>query len=77
MGISPLSTLRIAPVEHHPLPANALGSAEEVVRQALARRPDVLEAYNTVQASQASVKAAEAQNRPKIFLAGTGAFVSG
>ncbi len=37
----------------------------------------MLEAYNTVQASQASVKAAEAQNRPKIFLAGTGAYVSG
>jgi outer membrane protein len=41
------------------------------------RRPDVLEAYNTVQATQASIKAAQAQNRPKIFLAGTGAYVSG
>jgi len=30
-----------------------------------------------VQASQASVKAAQAQNRPKIFLAGTGTYVSG
>jgi outer membrane protein TolC len=37
----------------------------------------VLGAYNTVQASQAAVKAAQAQNRPKIFLAGTGAYVSG
>jgi outer membrane protein TolC len=77
MGISPLTTIRIAPVEHHPLSKEDLGPADQMVQDALARRPDVLEAYNTVQASQASVKAAQAQNRPKIFLAGTGAYVSG
>jgi len=77
MGISPLTTVRIAPVEHHPLSNEDLGPADQIVRDALSRRPDVLEAYNTVQASQASVKAAQAQNRPKIFLAGTGTYVSG
>ena len=77
MGISPLTAVRIAPVEHHPLSNEDLGPADQIVRDALSRRPDVLEAYNTVQASQASVKAAQAQNRPKIFLAGTGAYVSG
>jgi outer membrane protein TolC len=77
MGISPLTVIRIAPVEHHPLSNEDLGLADQMVRDALSRRPDVLEAYNTVQASQASVKAAQAQNRPKIFLAGTGAYVSG
>jgi len=77
MGISPLTTIRIRPVEHHALLKEDLGPADEIVRDALSRRPDVLEAYNTVQASQASVKAAQAQNRPKIFLAGTGAYVSG
>jgi outer membrane protein len=77
MGISPLMTIRIAPVEHHALSVKDLESADQIVNDALARRPDVLEAYNTVQASQASVKAAEAQNRPKIFLAGTGAYVNG
>jgi outer membrane protein len=77
MGISPLTTIRIRPVEHHDLLKEDLGPADEIVRDALSRRPDVLEAYNTVQASQASVKAAQAQNRPKIFLAGTGAYVSG
>ena len=77
MGISPLIVIRIGPVEHHPLSREDLGPADQLVRDALSRRPDVLEAYNTVQASQSSVKAAEAQNRPKIFLAGTGAYVSG
>ena len=77
MGISPLTTIRIRPVEHHALLKEDLGPADGIVRDALSRRPDVLEAYSTVQASQASVKAAQAQNRPKIFLAGTGAYVSG
>jgi outer membrane protein len=77
MGISPLTTIRIAPVERNPLSKEDLGPADQIVRDALSRRPDVLEAYNTVQASQAAVKAAKAQNRPKIFLAGTGAYVSG
>jgi outer membrane protein len=77
MGISPLTTIRIGPVEHHPFVKEDVGPADEIVRDALSRRADVLEAYNTVQASQASIKAAEAENRPKIFLAGTGAYVSG
>ena len=67
MGISPLTSIRIAPLDHKPLSKEDLGPADQIVRDALSRRPDVLEAYNTVQASQASVKAAEAQNRPKIF----------
>ncbi len=50
---------------------------DQIVREALTRRPDVLAGYNTLQASQASVRVAEAQNRPKIFLAGTGAYVNG
>lgn len=54
-----------------------LTPVDQIVHDALTRRPDVLAAYRTLQASQASVKAAEAQNRPKIFLAGTGAYVSG
>jgi outer membrane protein TolC len=66
MGVSPLETIGIAPVIHHSLSTDAL-----------ARRPDVLAGYNTLQASQASVRAVEAQNRPKIFLSATGAYVNG
>jgi outer membrane protein TolC len=77
VGISPLTVIRVGPLEHHPLSPEDLEPADQIVRDALSRRPDVLGAYNTVQASQAAVKAAQAQNRPKIFLAGTGAYVSG
>jgi outer membrane protein len=77
MGVSPLETIRIAPVVHRSLSTEDLAPVDQIVRDALARRPDVLAGYSTLQASQASVKVAEAQNRPKIFLSGTGAYVSG
>jgi outer membrane protein TolC len=77
MGLSPLETIRIAPLEHRAIPEVDAATAEAIVRDALARRPDVLAAYNGVLASKASVKAAEAQNRPKVFLSATGAYVSG
>ena len=76
-GVSPLETIRIAPVMHHLLSTLDLAPVDQIVREALTRRPDVLAGYNMLQASQASVRVAEAQNRPKIFLAGTGAYVNG
>jgi outer membrane protein len=77
MGLSSLNRIRIAQVDPHPLSADELAPVEQIVQSALERRPDVLAAYSTVQASETSIKAAEAQNLPKIFLAGTGAYVSG
>jgi outer membrane protein TolC len=77
MGLSPLNHIRIAQVDPHPLSADELTPVEQIVQGALERRPDVLAAYSSVQASETSIKAAEAQNLPKIFLAGTGAYVSG
>jgi outer membrane protein len=77
IGLSPLEKIRIAPLEHRPLPPEILTPVEQIVKDALARRPDVLAAYAAEQASQSAVKAAEAQYRPKIFLAGTGAYTSG
>jgi outer membrane protein TolC len=77
MGVSPLETIRIASVMHHSLSTDDLEPADQIVHDALTRRPDVLAAYSTMQASEASVKVAEAQNRPKIFLSGTGAYVNG
>ncbi len=77
MGVSPLETIRIAPVLHHSLSTDDLLPVDQIVHDALTRRPDVLAAYNTLQASKASVRVAEAQNRPKIFLSGAGAYVNG
>jgi outer membrane protein len=77
MGVSPLERIRIAPVMHRSPSTEDLAPVDQIVRDALARRPDVLAGYSTLQASQASVRVAEAQNRPKVFLSGTGAYVSG
>jgi outer membrane protein TolC len=76
-GVSPLETIRIAPVTHHSLSTEDLGPVDQIVHDALTRRPDVLAAYSTLQASEASVRVAKAQNRPKIFLSATGAYVNG
>jgi outer membrane protein len=77
IGLSPLNHIRIARLDPHPLSAGELTPVDQMVQSALERRPDVLAAYSTMQASETSIKAAEAQNLPKIFLAGTGAYVSG
>jgi outer membrane protein len=77
MGLSPLNHIRIAQVDPHPLSTDQLTSVEQIVQSALAHRSDVLAAYSTLQASETSIKAAQAMNLPKIFLAGTGAYVSG
>ncbi len=77
VGLSPLQTLRLAPLVRREIPEQETASVDAIVRDALARRPDVLAAYNELLASRASVKAAEAQNRPKVFLSATGAYVSG
>jgi outer membrane protein len=77
MGVSPLEEIQIAPLQRRQLSPEVLTPVEEVVKNALARRPDVLAAYASQQASLATVKAAEAQKRPKIFVAGTGAYSSG
>ena len=76
-GISPLEIIRIAQLPERPLPPEILQPIDGVVRQALSRRPDVQSAYTAEQASQTAIRAAQAQYRPKIFLGGTAAYVSG
>ena len=77
MGISPLTKMKIA----EPAPRNvspALDTpVQNIVAEALARRPDMLSAYAAQQASLANVRAAQAEFLPKIFLSATGAYNSG
>jgi outer membrane protein len=77
MGFSALEKIKIAPLERHTFTDDTRPAIAQVVTDALSRRADVLAAYAAEQASQAAVKAAETAYRPKIFLAGTGAYVSG
>src|SRR5215471_18298857 len=77
MGVSPLETIQIAPIGPRRFSDDMLQSVDQLVSDSLARRPDVQAAFASEQASQAAVKAAKTQYLPKVFIAGTGAYVSG
>ncbi len=77
MGISPLTQIKVADVSDRKLSPTLAGSAEKILSEALARRPDILAAYAAQKASLANVAAAEADFLPKVFVSGTGSYNSG
>ena len=77
MGISPLTQIKVADVSDRKLSPTLAGSAEKILSEALARRPDILAAYAAQKASMANVAAAEADFLPKLFISGTGSYNSG
>ncbi len=77
MGISPLTQIRIADTSDRKLPVAARASIEQIVAEALGRRPDVLTAYAMQVASAESARAAKAEFLPKFFLAGSAAYNQG
>ncbi|ABF11377.1 TolC family protein [Cupriavidus metallidurans] len=77
IGISPLSKPRIAEMPVRPLSPALHSSVEQIVESAIARRPDVLGAYAIERASQAKVKAAEAEFLPKVFMSAFTSYASG
>jgi outer membrane protein TolC len=77
MGISPLTRFKVADVSHRALSGSMLQPVERIVSEALARRPDVLAAHAEQKASTASVRAAEADFRPKVFMSATGSYNTG
>ena len=77
LGISPMTRLAIADVSRRRLPPALTAPIEGLVSEALARRPDVLTGYATVQASLAGLRAAQAEFFPKVFASGTGTRLSG
>jgi outer membrane protein TolC len=77
MGISPTTRLEIADISRRKLPSSMTEPIERFVSAALARRPDVLTGYAALQASLASLCAAEAEFLPKVFFAGNGTRLAG
>jgi outer membrane protein TolC len=77
MGIAPLSQLQIADVPQRSLPAHLDGTLDDIVAQALARRPDILAARDMQQASEAGVRAAQADFGPKLYLGALGGYATG
>ena len=76
MGISPLTQIKIATLGERKLSTALVGPVDQVVTEALARRPDVLSAYAAHEASLAKLRAAQAEFMPKIFLSATGSYSS-
>ena len=77
LGVSPLVQLKVAEAGRRRLSVAMAGQADRLVSEALARRPDVLGAYAAEKASMANVRAAEADFRPKVFVAATGSYGTG
>ncbi len=77
IGISPMTRLTIADISRRRLPTSLTAPIESFVSEALARRPDVLTGYATVQASLAGLRAAQAEFLPKVFASGTGTRLAG
>ncbi len=77
MGISALTRLKVADIPEHKLPEADSRSIEQLVSEALGRRPDMLAAYAAQRQSGENVRAARAEFRPKVFLSATGAYNGG
>ena len=76
MGISPLAQPRIATLPDHALSPALAQPVEQIITDALARRPDVLAAYAAEQAEQAA-RAADSDFLPKVFLSASTSHTSG
>jgi outer membrane protein len=77
LGISPLSKPTIAQLPTRPLSPGLHQSIDEIVADAIARRPDVQSAYALELANQAKIRAAEAAFMPKVFASATAAYGTG
>jgi len=77
IGISPLTSLKVSSASNRKLSYSLTETADRIVSDALARRPDMQGAYAAERASAANVEAAEAEFLPKIFMAGTGVYATG
>lgn len=76
MGLSPLTPIKIAELPRRTLTRSLQSPVQQIVAEALARRPDVLSAYSAHLASLARLKAAQAEFMPKFFLSATGSYVT-
>ncbi len=69
IGVQTNLKIDIASSVERPLPDNISAPINEMIAQALARRPDVAASYAALQASQANITAVRAGYLPKVFAA--------
>lgn len=67
IGVGPMTALEVQPEAERRLP-DGIAPTEQTIATALAQRPDVLASASALEASRASIKAAQADYMPKVFL---------
>lgn len=77
MGISPSTRLQTQDIANRPLTLADMRLTDDMIRQAVAQRPDVLAAFAAAKASQSNIAAAKAEFLPKVFLSGNVAYTTG
>ncbi|WP_104655777.1 TolC family protein [Ralstonia insidiosa] len=77
VGISPLSKPKIADLPIRTLNPALRTPVDQIVADAIARRPDVLTAYAAEKASQSRIQAAESEFMPKVFVSASTSYNSG
>lgn len=77
LGISPMSRLTVAAMPERTLSPALIKPVDQIVADAISRRPDVRSAYALAQASAAKVDVARSAFLPKVFVAGTAAYATG
>ncbi len=68
VGISPMTVIKVRQPTGRQLPADIGRPTEDVIRTALAQRPDVLASYSAMKASEAGIAAAQAEFLPKVYM---------
>ena len=77
VGAPPSSDLRVAEAPMRPFGPATVRMTDAAVQEAVSRRPDVLGAYAAQKASEAQIRAAEAEFLPKVFASGNIAYSGG
>lgn len=77
IGISPMTKMNIEDITSRKFNVAMTTAVDNIIADALARRPDILAAYAEEKAALAASEAAEADFLPKIFVSGTGAYSNG
>ena len=77
VGLQPTTRLRIADIGRRNLSAAMARTVDKSIENALARRPDVLQAFAAEKAAQSKLAAAEASLAPKVFLTATANYNAG
>lgn len=67
IGVSPRSKINISNSANRRLPRQRSLPTDQVIQEALSRRPDVLASYAGLKASEANEQAADAAFRPKVY----------